>query len=48
VVKPKRYVVHIWELDEAEAVELGPLLRRKKPRDEVVMARRSRAGLRRV
>ena len=28
IVKPKRHVVHYWELDEAEAAELGPLLRR--------------------
>jgi diadenosine tetraphosphate (Ap4A) HIT family hydrolase len=27
VVKPKRHVVHVWELDAAEADELGPLLR---------------------
>jgi diadenosine tetraphosphate (Ap4A) HIT family hydrolase len=27
IVKPKRHVVHVWELDEAEAAELGPLLR---------------------
>jgi len=28
IVKPKRHVVHVWELDEDEAAELGPLLRR--------------------
>ncbi len=28
IVKPKRHVVHVWELDTEEAVELGPLLRR--------------------
>jgi diadenosine tetraphosphate (Ap4A) HIT family hydrolase len=28
IVKPKRHVVHVWQLDEAEAAELGPLLRR--------------------
>ena len=28
IVKPKRHVVHVWELEEAEAAELGPLLRR--------------------
>jgi diadenosine tetraphosphate (Ap4A) HIT family hydrolase len=28
IVKPKRHVVHVWELDAAEAAELGPLLRR--------------------
>ncbi len=28
IVKPKRHLVHIWELDEDEARELGPLLRR--------------------
>ena len=28
IVKPKRHVVHIWELDDREAAELGPLLRR--------------------
>jgi len=27
IVKPKRHVVHVWELDDAEAAELGPLLR---------------------
>src|SRR6184192_51801 len=27
IVKPKRHVVHCWELDESEASELGPLLR---------------------
>jgi diadenosine tetraphosphate (Ap4A) HIT family hydrolase len=28
IVKPKRHVVHYWELDAAEAAEIGPLLRR--------------------
>lgn len=28
IVKPKRHIVHVWELDEREAGELGPLLRR--------------------
>lgn len=28
IVKPKRHVVHVWALDEAEVEELGPLLRR--------------------
>ena len=28
IVKPKRHVVHVWELDAEEAAELGPLLRR--------------------
>ena len=28
IVKPKRHVVHVWELDPEEAAELGPLLRR--------------------
>lgn len=28
VVKPKRHVVHVGELDPGEAAELGPLLRR--------------------
>jgi diadenosine tetraphosphate (Ap4A) HIT family hydrolase len=28
IVKPKRHVVHYWELDQAEAAEIGPLLRR--------------------
>jgi diadenosine tetraphosphate (Ap4A) HIT family hydrolase len=28
IVKPLRHVVHIWELTEGEAAELGPLLRR--------------------
>ena len=28
IVKPKRHVVHVWELDDREASELGPLLRR--------------------
>jgi diadenosine tetraphosphate (Ap4A) HIT family hydrolase len=28
IVKPKRQVVHVWELDPDEAAELGPLLRR--------------------
>ena len=27
IVKPRRHVVHVWELDEDEARELGPLLR---------------------
>lgn len=27
VVKPKRHVVHVWELTEDEASDLGPLLR---------------------
>ena len=27
IVKPKRHVVHVWELGEDEALELGPLLR---------------------
>lgn len=27
IVKPKRHVVHVWELAEDEALELGPLLR---------------------
>src|SRR5713226_9321756 len=27
VVKPKRHVLHMWELEVAEAAELGPLLR---------------------
>jgi diadenosine tetraphosphate (Ap4A) HIT family hydrolase len=28
IVKPKRHVVHVWQLAEEEAAELGPLLRR--------------------
>jgi ATP adenylyltransferase len=28
IVKPKRHVVHFWELEEGEAAEIGPLLRR--------------------
>ena len=28
IVKPKRHVVHLWELDDTEARELGLLLRR--------------------
>jgi diadenosine tetraphosphate (Ap4A) HIT family hydrolase len=28
IAKPKRHVVHVWELDATEAEELGPLLRR--------------------
>jgi diadenosine tetraphosphate (Ap4A) HIT family hydrolase len=28
IVKPKRHVVHVGDLDEDEAAELGPLLRR--------------------
>ena len=28
IVKPRRHVVHVWELDDDEAQELGPLLRR--------------------
>jgi diadenosine tetraphosphate (Ap4A) HIT family hydrolase len=28
IVKPKRHVLHVADLDEAEAAELGPLLRR--------------------
>jgi len=27
IVKPKRHVLHVWELDGDEAAELGPLLR---------------------
>ena len=27
IVKPKRHVVHAWELEDAEAAELGSLLR---------------------
>ena len=27
IVKPKRHVVHVWELTDDEATELGPLLR---------------------
>ena len=26
IVKPKRHVVHVWELTSEEAAELGPLL----------------------
>jgi diadenosine tetraphosphate (Ap4A) HIT family hydrolase len=28
IVKPKRHVIHVWELDEDEVAELGPLLHR--------------------
>ncbi|HLG07240.1 MAG TPA: hypothetical protein VI409_01055 [Gaiellaceae bacterium] len=28
VVKPKRHVVHVWELTSGEAAELGPLLQK--------------------
>jgi diadenosine tetraphosphate (Ap4A) HIT family hydrolase len=28
IVKPKRHVVHFWELEGDEAAEIGPLLRR--------------------
>jgi diadenosine tetraphosphate (Ap4A) HIT family hydrolase len=28
IVVPRRHVVHVWELDDGEARELGPLLRR--------------------
>jgi diadenosine tetraphosphate (Ap4A) HIT family hydrolase len=28
IVKPRRHVVHVWELDEDEVRELGPLLQR--------------------
>ena len=28
IVKPKRHVVHVWELDQEEVEELGPLLQR--------------------
>jgi diadenosine tetraphosphate (Ap4A) HIT family hydrolase len=28
IVKPRRHVVHVWELTRAEANEFGPLLRR--------------------
>jgi diadenosine tetraphosphate (Ap4A) HIT family hydrolase len=28
IVKPKRHVVHYWELADDEVVEIGPLLRR--------------------
>lgn len=27
IVKPKRHVLHVWELTDDEAAELGPLLR---------------------
>jgi diadenosine tetraphosphate (Ap4A) HIT family hydrolase len=27
IVKPRRHVIHFWELDEAEAAAIGPLLR---------------------
>ena len=28
VVKPKRHITHIWELNDEEALELGPLMQR--------------------
>ena len=28
IVKPRRHVVHVWDLEEAEAAELGPILHR--------------------
>jgi diadenosine tetraphosphate (Ap4A) HIT family hydrolase len=28
IVKPKRHIVHFWELESDEAEEIGPLLRR--------------------
>jgi diadenosine tetraphosphate (Ap4A) HIT family hydrolase len=28
IVRPKRHVLHVWQLDEAETVELGPFFRR--------------------
>jgi diadenosine tetraphosphate (Ap4A) HIT family hydrolase len=28
IVKPKRHVTHVWGLDDAEASELGPLIKR--------------------
>jgi len=28
IVKPKRHITHLWELDGAEALQLGPLLGR--------------------
>ena len=28
IVKPKRHVVHVWDLNDEEATELGPLLKR--------------------
>jgi diadenosine tetraphosphate (Ap4A) HIT family hydrolase len=28
IVEPKRHVVHVWDLEQTEAAELGPLLRR--------------------
>jgi diadenosine tetraphosphate (Ap4A) HIT family hydrolase len=28
IVKPKRHVVHVWELNDEETRDLGPLLRR--------------------
>ena len=28
IVKPKRHVTHVWQLEERESEELGPLLRR--------------------
>jgi len=27
IVKPKRHVVHVWNLTEGETAELGPVLR---------------------
>ena len=27
IVKPKRHVVHVWQLSEAEAKEMGPILK---------------------
>ena len=28
IVRPKRHVLHVWELDDAEVVEQGPFFRR--------------------
>jgi diadenosine tetraphosphate (Ap4A) HIT family hydrolase len=28
VVRPKRHILHVWELDAAEAAEMGPFFRR--------------------
>ena len=28
IVRPKRHVLHVWDLDDAESIEMGPFFRR--------------------
>jgi diadenosine tetraphosphate (Ap4A) HIT family hydrolase len=38
IVKPRRHVLHVWELEDEEARELGPLLRRAAAATAVLTA----------